>query len=43
MKHYIDLIGRFFLASIFILEAVDTLTHMDETKALLSELAITWN
>ena len=43
MKHYVDLIGRFFLAAIFILEAVDTLSHMEETKAILSELAITWN
>ncbi len=42
IKNIVDLIGRIFLASVFIFEAVDTIKFYEETKATLTELNIVW-
>jgi putative oxidoreductase len=42
MKNIVDLIGRIFLSSVFIFEAIDTLKFYEETRASLTNLNIVW-
>lgn len=42
MKHVIDLIGRIFIAVIFLFEAYDSLRYWEETKRQMTESGLTW-
>ncbi|MCB9305876.1 MAG: DoxX family protein [Lewinellaceae bacterium] len=43
MRDITDLIGRIFLATIFIFEAVDTILYFEKTKLVMTEHHLTWN
>lgn len=43
MKHIIDLLGRLFIASIFIFETIDTFVFYKETKQLFLDRGFTWH
>ena len=43
MKNMIDLLGRIFLAFIFIYDAFDSLFYFDDTKAKMLEYGLTWH
>ena len=43
MKDIIDLIGRVFMAFIFIYEAYDSMFYFKETKETMSSYGLTWN
>ncbi|MFZ4634920.1 MAG: DoxX family protein [Saprospiraceae bacterium] len=43
MRDAIDLIGRIFLAAIFIFEAFDTALYMDKTKETMAQYGLTWH
>ena len=43
MKDILDLIGRVFIAFIFLYEAFDSIFYFKETKATMIEYGLTWN
>ncbi len=43
MKNVFDLVGRFFIASIFIFEAYDTIAYVKQTKETMSSYGLNWN
>lgn len=43
MKDVLDLLGRAFIAFIFLFEAYDSLIYFQDTKATMTEYGITWN
>ena len=43
MRDLIDLIGRIFLATIFIFEAIDTTLYFENTKPVMTEHGLTGN
>lgn len=43
MRDVTDLIGRIFLATIFIFEAVDSILYFEKTKQAMSLHGMTWN
>lgn len=43
MRDLIDLIGRIFLATIFIFEAIDSTLYFDKTKQVMTMHHLTWN
>lgn len=43
MKDIADLLGRIFIAFLFIYEALDALVFFDKTKATMSAYGLTWN
>lgn len=43
MRDVIDLIGRIFLATIFIFEAIDSMLYFDKTKQTMAEHGINWS
>ncbi|MEZ4919839.1 MAG: DoxX family protein [Saprospiraceae bacterium] len=43
MRDVIDLIGRIFLATIFIFEAIDSAIYFEKTKLTMTEYGLTWN
>ena len=43
MRDVTDLIGRIFLATIFIFEAVDSILYFDKTKLAMTAHGVTWN
>lgn len=43
MRDAIDLIGRIFLATIFIFEAVDSILYIEKTKQVMAMHGMTWN
>jgi putative oxidoreductase len=43
MRDIIDLIGRVFLAAIFIFEAFDTILYMEKTKETMAQYGLTWH
>ena len=43
MKDILDLIGRVFIAFIFLYEAFDSIVYFKETKAKMVEYGLTWN
>ena len=43
MKDIADLLGRIFIAFLFIYEALDALVFFDNTKATMSAYGLTWN
>ncbi len=42
MKHIIDLVGRIFIAVIFLFEAYDSFRYWEETKRQMTESGLTW-
>jgi putative oxidoreductase len=42
MKHILDLVGRIFIAMIFIFEAYDSIWYAEENKAKMTEYGLTW-
>ncbi|MEM6377052.1 MAG: DoxX family protein [Bacteroidota bacterium] len=42
MKHVLDLLGRIFIALIFLFEAYDSIWFFDETKTKMTEYGLTW-
>jgi len=42
MKHILDLIGRIFIAMIFLFEAYDSIWYAEENKAKMTEYGLTW-
>lgn len=43
MKDLIDLIGRIFLAFLFLYEAYDSIFYFKETQAKMTQYGLTWN
>ena len=43
MRDIIDLVGRIFLATIFIFEAFDSIRYFPETQAAMTLHGVTWN
>ena len=43
MRDLIDLIGRIFLATIFIFEAIDPTLYFEKTKQVMTAHHLTWN
>ena len=43
MRDLIDLIGRIFLATIFIFEAIDSTLYFDKTKQVMTAHHLIWN
>jgi putative oxidoreductase len=43
MRDVTDLIGRIFLATIFIFEAIDSMLYFEKTKQAMSMHGMTWN
>lgn len=43
MRDIVDLVGRIFLAAIFIFEAFDTALYMDKTKETMALYGLTWH
>lgn len=43
MKDILDLIGRVFVAFIFLYDAFDSIIYFKETKATMIEYGLTWN
>jgi putative oxidoreductase len=43
MRDITDLIGRIFLATIFIFEAIDSSLFFDKTKLAMTQHGLTWN
>jgi putative oxidoreductase len=43
MKDIADLLGRIFIAFLFIYEALDAIVFFDKTKATMSAYGLTWN
>lgn len=43
MKNVFDLVGRFFIASIFIFEAYDTIAYVKQTKETMTSYGLNWN
>ena len=43
MRDITDLIGRIFLATIFIFEAIDSTLYFEKTKQVMTEHSLTWN
>lgn len=43
MRDLIDLIGRIFLSTIFIFEAIDSMLYLEKTKQVMAVHGITWN
>lgn len=43
MKDILDLMGRIFIALIFLFEAYDSLWYFEDTKAKMTTYGITWN
>jgi putative oxidoreductase len=43
MRDITDLIGRIFLATIFIFEAIDSSLFFDKTKQAMTQHGLTWN
>jgi len=43
MKDLIDLIGRIFLAFLFLYEAYDSIFYFKETKVKMTQYGLTWN
>lgn len=43
MKDIFDLIGRIFVAFIFLYDAFDSIFYFKETKAQMTEYGLTWN
>lgn len=43
MRDIIDLIGRIFLATIFLFEAFDSIRYFEETKQAMTRYGVTWN
>jgi len=43
MRDLIDLIGRIFLATIFIFEAIDSTLYFEKTKQVMTVHHLTWN
>jgi putative oxidoreductase len=43
MRDITDLIGRIFLATIFLFEAFDSIRYFDETKQAMTLHGVTWN
>lgn len=43
MRDVTDLIGRIFLATIFIFEAVDSILYFEKTKQAMTLHGVTWN
>lgn len=42
MKHLLDLLGRIFIAMIFLFEAYDSIWYAEENKARMTEYGLTW-
>ena len=42
MKHWLDLMGRIFLATIFLFEAYDSIWYFAETKEKMTIYGLTW-
>ena len=42
MKHLLDLLGRIFIALIFLFEAYDSIWYSEENKAKMTEYGLTW-
>ncbi|GAB5555015.1 MAG: hypothetical protein Sapg2KO_46060 [Saprospiraceae bacterium] len=42
MKHLLDLLGRIFIAMIFLFEAYDSIWYAEENKAKMTEYGLTW-
>lgn len=42
MKHVLDLLGRIFIALIFLFEAYDSIWYSEENKAKMTEYGLTW-
>ena len=42
MKHVLDLLGRIFIALIFLFEAYDSIWFFEETKDKMTEYGLTW-
>lgn len=43
MKHFLDLLGRIFMALIFIFEALDSIWYFQDTKDKMTSYGLTWN
>ncbi|GAB4493419.1 MAG: multidrug efflux RND transporter inhibitory subunit MexG [Saprospiraceae bacterium] len=43
MRDVTDLIGRIFLATIFIFEAIDSTLYFEKTKQAMTQNGLTWN
>ncbi len=43
MRDITDLIGRVFLSTIFLFEAVDSLLYFEKTKITMTQYGLTWN
>ena len=43
MRDYVDVVGRLGLAILFAHEAYDTLAHVADTRAVMTQYGITWN
>jgi putative oxidoreductase len=43
MKHILDLLGRIFMALIFIYEGLDSIWYFQDTKDKMTEYGLNWN